>query len=1076
MKKTIVSLVLAAVLGLSAPGVEPTNIQDMEEAAENFSEHAEEESLEEDIFVDEEEGSNGETNSDTGIEEEADFPEDFFLPEEPSGGEPADGTENLEETENPEEFAGTFLTEDNAQLLTGETPEEELMIEEIEKGEVIGFAPATLADVGEEELASSAYTEGKAAAAQLKPGRYRLISTSVIANCDEIWTSSSAIHARVRYIEYVDSDGNIKRAPLYCLKASKMGIDNTGDAGINLKPEAVRFFSNSTIKKILYFGYGGPGDICNDYDPSCAHVNWSKWQNRYVFTHQALSKIYANDVNGATQAQIEHVGLVRFINKIKKMIIPNRSAVKIRAMNQSGNMITANPLNINMILYREKPSSGFSWLDPAFQNGFQISPLCSVVDQGKTGNGMTVWRGNSDVWQLAYWTSEAEAKKNPEKPSILQKGKGVQLKNGYCFRVVYPKKSSGVKYFSWKMLLRPVKYILVDGSVQTGMDIQDFGACVYQGDRGLLKLNLAFQPMGVITVKKTCSQTGNPVKDAVYSLYAAQDLYSGGVLMYKKDTIVAEAVTNENGQIAFNDLIPGTYYIKEKTAAPGYLISSVTVPCTAAAGKTTPVYVTNDPDIQGAVSVEKVAEGTEVHLSDAEFTLFTWNKTLGRYENGRQLIYHADQKRYIADGLIYSENNQGKYKIIETKNPAGYTGSWSQEFVLTDNGTNRSFFYRVENTPVKEQRVEIRKIDSMTGNFLQGAEFCIYEWDQSIYDYSPKGKILEYDMNSGVYRSEQLFITDQNLGKYKILETKNPEGYQGEWSQEINLSDSNVQLQFYVKNDPIPGKYGSVLITKRDSITGEILSGAEFKAYAWSEKSGNYAETAEKQDFIFHRDRKLYICSNLEITKDNKGKFLIRERKAPEGYHGNWEKEIVLEKDGQILELEAVNEPEQLPMGQITVIKKIKEEEITWAHGNPTFSFVITGTDSYGMKREYEETVVYTPGGYTRDGNGNAVLAVTVTGIPLGNYKIYEKQVLRYYLERAEAGTSNVNIINMGTPQYGNRPQDIAYGTADLSQEYRNASLTFYNRKKRYDGYSHNSFVENIVPIIKNNETLDMIM
>ena len=67
----------------------------------------------------------------------------------------------------------------------------------------------------------------------------------------------------------------------------------------------------------------------------------------------------------------------------------------------------------------------------------------------------------------------------------------------------------------------------------------------------------------------------------------------------------------------------------------------------------------------------------------------------------------------------------------------------------------------------------------------------------------------------------------------------------------------------------------------------------------------------------------------------------------------------------------------------------------------------------------------------------------------MGNYKIYEKQVLRYYLERAEAGTSNVNIINMGTPQYGNRPQDIAYGTADLSQEYRNASLTFYNRKKR---------------------------
>ena len=125
---------------------------------------------------------------------------------------------------------------------------------------------------------------------------------------------------------------------------------------------------------------------------------------------------------------------------------------------------------------------------------------------------------------------------------------------------------------------------------------------------------------------------------------------------------------------------------------------------------------------------------------------------------------------------------------------------------------------------------------------------------------------------------------------------------------------------------------------------------------------------------------------------------------------------------------------------------------------------------SYGMQRRYEETIVYTPGGYTRDGNGNAVLSATVKGIPLGNYQIYEKQILRYYLEKAEANTSNVNIINAGRPQYGIRPQDIAYGEAILSMENRTASLTFYNRKKRYDGYSHNHFVENIVPIIKNSE------
>lgn len=60
----------------------------------------------------------------------------------------------------------------------------------------------------------------------LAPDRYRLISTSIIVNCDEVWTANS-IHARLRYIEYVDSDGAVTRSPLYCMKASKMELTET---------------------------------------------------------------------------------------------------------------------------------------------------------------------------------------------------------------------------------------------------------------------------------------------------------------------------------------------------------------------------------------------------------------------------------------------------------------------------------------------------------------------------------------------------------------------------------------------------------------------------------------------------------------------------------------------------------------------------------------------------------------------------------------------------------------------------------------------------------------------------------
>ena len=41
--------------------------------------------------------------------------------------------------------------------------------------------------------------------------------------------------------------------------------------------------------------------------------------------------------------------------------------------------------------------------------------------------------------------------------------------------------------------------------------------------------------------------------------------------------------------------------------------------------------------MKGKVSVEKVADGTGIFLEGAEFTLFTWNKNSGNYENGKLL-------------------------------------------------------------------------------------------------------------------------------------------------------------------------------------------------------------------------------------------------------------------------------------------------------------------------------------------------------------------------------------------------------------------------------------------------------
>ena len=128
---------------------------------------------------------------------------------------------------------------------------------------------------------------------------------------------------------------------------------------------------------------------------------------------------------------------------------------------------------------------------------------------------------------------------------------------------------------------------------------------------------------------------------------------------------------------------------------------------------------------------------------------------------------------------------------------------------------------------------------------------------------------------------------------------------------------------------------------------------------------------------------------------------------------------------------------------------------------------MIEGTDIRGNKRKYEDSVVFMQDAYQVDGNGYALLEVTISNIPLGTYQVYEKPVLRYYLKKAQANTSNVEIIKGREPAYGVAPVDIAYGTVGLDKDHQKASITFYNRKKRYDGYSHNSLAENTLPVIK---------
>lgn len=1024
----------------------------------------------------------GETEADEEYPEETD---DGFSGEVQEETESHEGNVSLDEedssADNPaetlpeisEETGFTVFSEENADLLNGENEEDEELIREIEEGQVLAFSPAISEEMEQKdsaEMFSSA--EGGIAVTALKPGEY-YVQSGARAYCDEVWTEANDFvagnHTRMastyRLVHYIDDAGTERTSPLYCLKATKTGVDN-----VNLKDEAVKVLQNATIQKLLYFGYGGPGDLGTGYDPSCSHINWSRWQNRYMFTHIALSKVYSGDRGYATEAEVEHVGINRLINKIKTMAIPARNKASVSVYGENG-WTAAGGQTIPMSVFRYRDSS-HPYVPDSMKDGFQMSALMKVTDAAKAGNGIIVTRASGEKWQLAYWNSGAEYNADKTKPTMMT-GTKLKLKEGAYFLFIFPLNTTASKKFQYKMILQPVSYLLVDGKTQTGKDgIQDFGAFVYQGTRGLVTFTLKPAVYGSIKLTKTEVNTAAKIEGAQYSLYAAEIIKSGYRTKYQKDQKITSATTDSNGVITFTKLAPGKYYIKETKAPAGYLLNSATKNVTVSGGKTVAAAVTDPMDISGTVSVTKKDGDTKDPLAGAQFTLYEWSKAGKSYgKTGKPLQYDGQKQIYISDVFHYTEDNQGKFRVKETKPPEGYTGNWQKDIRLTEPGSNIRFSFEVLNYPTDKRKIEIVKTDADSGDILENAEFTLYEYSTAQNGYRSEGTLLQYDSENRLYTSGILLKTSDNEGKFRVVETKNPPGYEGKWEKEVDITDENAKLFYEVTNTSIPDYTGTIRLRKSDAYTGELLEGAKFTVYQWNAADNSYKDDLEEKSILkYNSDTKEYCSDKLPVTEQNQGRFRIVETENPENYTGTYVKEIVFQKKDDTFSdeivLSAENTPDTVPLGTITIVKKIKEADITWAHGNPAFFFVAEGKDLSGISHRYEDYVTFVPDSYEVDDNGYATLSVTLDHVPLGQYDIWEKPVLRYYLKDAYANTGNVSIIKGTSPSYGTDPKNIAQGRAALTAEKRTASVTFVNEKSRYDGDSHNDCIKNTVPLL----------
>ena len=317
-------------------------------------------------------------------------------------------------------------------------------------------------------------------------------------------------------------------------------------------------------------------------------------------------------------------------------------------------------------------------------------------------------------------------------------------------------------------------------------------------------------------------------------------------------TVIGQKVTGQNGTAIWTGLTAGTYILEEVDPADGYSIiqSSETV-YLADSGEQSVITVRfqNMPD--GILLVRKVcATNPSVTLPNAEFKVTYADGTLIGDSNG---IFRTDENGEIRiEGLA-----PGKSVIVtEVSAPPGYIIDTQSQTVQIKEG--RTVTLTFKNQPKGE--LIIQKRDSATKQPLPGAEFrvttaagCEVGLDGVIGDSTlTQNGIFTTDSNG------EIRITNLAPGAYVISEIRSPSGYVMDApSTNVVIGEGGDTQTVVITNS----KAGSLVIDKRDSLTGEPLEGVTFKV------------TTSTGEFV--PDENGYISSNGIYKTDKDGKIQI---------------------------------------------------------------------------------------------------------------------------------------------------------------------------------------------------------
>ena len=379
-----------------------------------------------------------------------------------------------------------------------------------------------------------------------------------------------------------------------------------------------------------------------------------------------------------------------------------------------------------------------------------------------------------------------------------------------------------------------------------------------------------YEKPGLEIVKKNIAN-GEPIEGVTYRIEQIDGSFS------------TSATTDNHGRIFLESIPVGSYKVTEINVPNHVILCPIPQEVALKPGETSTVTFFNA--LKPSLEIRKVDSVTGDPVKGAKFQIWYGSNHTDTGELNDLGTYFSD----ASGKIILPEIKDGWYKVTELEPASGYAikEAATQECFISGGESKVLTF---ENTPLSA--IIIRKVDSESGQPLEGAWFRIrYLGGTS----GTGGTVI------GEYRTSNngtIVVTGLKAGAYVCEEISAPDGYViTDAAETVYLSgkDQDV-ITVTFGND----KMGSLLIVKKDAVTGAPISDVEF--------------------FITDSDGSVIGNANGKYVTDSAGTIRIdgltpgmtviaREVRAKDGYILDDTPQSIKIKRNSVMTLEFRNQP-----------------------------------------------------------------------------------------------------------------------------------------------------------------------